>query len=585
MRGTAYGLPVATVGELARPVASVQARLPCVELDNWFRGDPRLPCVVVRDDERVGMIGRQAFAQLMSGPFGYGRALWEKMPVGRVADWNPLIVPAQASVTYTCERARRRDHEHRYDDVLIVGPGGDLHRLSAASLFEALAQLMAEQAISDSLSGLANRAYFLDHLDAASHDETGDRLLVVYLDLDRMKQVNDALGHNAGDRLILSTARRLTAAAEPGDLVARLGGDEFAVLRRIPASMANAAVASAVGNRFRSAIANPDPWLPPAAHSRASVGVAVGGPRVDGHTLLTEADMAMYRAKQAGGDTVRVVTGVGAHLDNRHPGAGHGLARAISSGELRLYYQPIVDLVNEQVISVEALLRWEHPRHGLLTPDAFFSDAERANELPTLDGWILTRACADLAAWDAELGVHAPRLINVNLTVDTLRVNDIYRRAMDALDVAGLDTVRLCIELPEAASLTVMTDVIPSLQRLRDSGVGITLDDMGAGSATLRHLSVLPLTGIKIDKLFIGGMLENRCDHAVVKFLTDLGNDLGLTVTAEGVEQPEQLDALFGLGVPRAQGYLLGRPMPADELVRLLAPAASVGGRHRVAGV
>jgi EAL domain-containing protein (putative c-di-GMP-specific phosphodiesterase class I) len=128
-----------------------------------------------------------------------------------------------------------------------------------------------------------------------------------------------------------------------------------------------------------------------------------------------------------------------------------------------------------------------------------------------------------------------------------------------------------------------MTDVIPSLRRLRDHGVGITLDDMGAGSATLRHLSVLPLTGIKIDKLFIDGMLDNRCDRAVVKLLTDLGHDLGLRVTAEGVERPEQLDALRGLGVPCAQGYLLGRPMPADGLVRLLAPATSVE-RHRVAG-
>jgi diguanylate cyclase (GGDEF)-like protein len=437
---------------------------------------------------------------------------------------------------------------------------------------------MAEQAVSDSLSGLANRAHFLDQLDAASRDITGDRLLVVYLDLDRMKQVNDALGHSAGDRLIISTARRLTAAAEPGDVVARLGGDEFAVLRRLPAGRAGVEAAAAVGDWFRNAIASPDPALPLAAHSRASVGVAVGGPRVDGHTLLTEADMAMYRAKQAGGDTVRVVTGIGEDLDGRHPGAGYGLARAISSGELRLYYQPIVDIISAQVISVEALLRWEHPRYGLLTPDAFFADAERANELPTLDGWILAQACADVAARDAELGIYAPRLLNVNLTVDTLRFTDIYRRVLDVLDATGLDPSRLCIELPESARLTVMTDVIPALRRLRDHGVGITLDDMGAGSATLRHLSVLPLTGIKIDKLFTGGMLDNRCDYAVVKLLTDLGNDLGLTVTAEGVERPEQFDALRGLGVPRAQGYLLGPPMPAAGLARLLANPTGVGG-------
>ncbi|HEY2674004.1 MAG TPA: EAL domain-containing protein [Rugosimonospora sp.] len=571
--------PAMTVGAVARPVAVVDSRVFCEDLDRRFRADLRLSCVVVRAGARdIGLVGRQSFAHLMSGPFGYGRALWARTPVGLVADWHPLIVPADASVVEACEWARQRDRDRRYDDVIVVDPQLGLRRVSAARLFEALAHLMAVQAVTDPLSGLINRARFLDRLDAACREAGTDRVVVGYLDLDRMKQVNDALGHNAGDRLIVSAARRLTYAARANELVARIGGDEFAVLGRLPAHRAVSSVAMAIGERFRAALADTDATLPVAAHSRASVGVAVSGARADPHPLLTEADMAMYQAKQQGGDAVRVVIGVGEHLDAHHPGAGHGLARAISSGELTVHYQPIVDLRADRVAGVEALVRWRHPRHGLLGPDAFLADAERANQLPALDRWILARACADAASWTARLGPLAPTFLNVNLTVDTLRAADFDAHIASALAGSGLHPARLCLELPESADLTVLTDAVPGLRRLRALGVGITLDDMGAGSSTLRHLSVLPITGIKIDKLFVGGMVKNRSDHAVVKLLTDLGRNLNLAVTAEGVEQSAQLMSLRTLNVPHAQGFLLSPPRPADDLVRLLTGQADVAG-------
>ncbi|GIH14286.1 putative bifunctional diguanylate cyclase/phosphodiesterase [Rugosimonospora africana] len=577
MRAIGDQPPAITVGAIARPVTWVTADLPCEDLDRQFRADPQLPCVVVWAGARdIGLIGRQSFAHLMSGPFGYGRALWARTPVGRVADWNPLIVAADAPVVEVCEWARRRDRDRRYDDIIVLDPQLGLRRISAARLFEALAHLMAVQAVTDPLSGLANRAQFLDQLNAACRDAGDDRIVVVYLDLDRMKQVNDALGHNAGDRLIVSAARRLIGAAWPGELVARVGGDEFAVLGRLPAHLAVASVALTIGERFRAALANTDVALPTGAHSRASVGVAVSGVRADGHTLLTEADMAMYQAKQQGGDAVRVVLGVGQQLEAHHPGAGHGLAHAINDGELLLHYQPIVDLRAGRVTGVEALVRWRHPRHGLLGPDAFLADAERANQLPALDWWILTRACSDAARWSAALGPLAPQFVNVNLTVDTLRTADFDDRVAAALSASGLHPTRLCLELPESADLTVLTEAIPGLERLRALGVGITLDDMGAGSSTLRHLSVLPISGIKIDKLFVGGMVDNRSDHAVVRLLTDLGRNLNLAVVAEGVERPAQLESLRALNVPHAQGFLLSPPRPADDLVGLLTTKTDV---------
>lgn len=560
--------PPDTVGPLARQVAVVDATLRCSELDMSFRTDPGLACVAVLYlDGGIGLISRDRFAQLMSGPFGYGRALWEKTPVGRTADPAPMIVDEDALVVDVCEQLGRRDRVRRYDEVLVRRPGGRLARVSAARLYEALADLMAHQAVRDPLSGLVNRAHFLSRLAVACRDTHQPGVAVVFVDLDRMKQVNDTLGHNVGDRLIVSAAHRLVGAARDGDLVARLGGDEFAVLGRLAGGSRPDLSAVALGERFRLAIATADPELPAGAHSVASVGVAVGAAGTDAETLLSEADMAMYRAKQAGGDTVRIALDVGAQLD---PHLSDGILTAIDRQELRLFYQPIMGLNDGRVHSVEALVRWQHPRLGLLTPDHFLPDVHRARLLPALDRWVLDRACADLAAWDRTLGAQAPRYVNVNLTVETLVGDGLAGQVLGATDRAALAPARLRVELPESADLAQLQDVTRQLRELRAHGVGIVLDDMGAGSATLRHLSVLPVTGVKIDRSFVAGMLANRNDHAVIKLLADLGRSTGLDVTAEGVESDEQLDRLRHLHVPYAQGYLLGMPAPADHLSTLL---------------
>ncbi|WBB68321.1 EAL domain-containing protein [Micromonospora sp. WMMD812] len=569
--------PPDVVGPLARPVAVVDADVRCAELDLRFRADPALACVAVRYlDGGVGLIGRDRFAQLMSGPFGYGRALWEKTPVGHTADPEPMIVDELAPVVDVCEQLGRRGRVRRYDDVLVRQSGGQLARVSAARLYEALADLMAYQAVRDPLSGLANRARFRNRLGAACRATDSAGVAVVFIDLDRMKEVNDTLGHNLGDRLIVSAAHRLAAAAYDHEVVARLGGDEFAVLTRIAGGFPPNLSAVALGERFRQAIARPDPALPPGAHSVASVGVAVGAAGVDPDTLLREADLAMYRAKQAGGDKVRIALHVDAQLAPR-PAAGDGILAAVERGELRLFYQPIIGVNDGRVWSVEALVRWQHPQHGLLTPDRFLADVRRARQLPTLDRWVLDRACADLATWDAILGHRAPRYVNVNLTADTLGAVDLAGQVLGALGRVGLARDRLRLELPESADLAQLQEAVQQLRELRDHGVGIVLDDMGAGSATLRHLSVLPVTGIKIDRSFVAGMLESRNDHAVVKLLGDLGRSVGIDVTAEGIEVGEQLDWLRHLQVPYAQGYLLGMPAPAEHLTALLSTGRPQG--------
>ncbi|MFD0747223.1 EAL domain-containing protein [Phytohabitans flavus] len=276
--------------------------------------------------------------------------------------------------------------------------------------------------------------------------------------------------------------------------------------------------------------------------------------------------MAMYRAKQSGGDAVRVVVDVEGLLRARHPAAGRGLARAIEKLELRLHYQPIIRVRDRAIEGVEALVRWQHPEQGRLLPQQFLPDVARAGLLPELDRWVLEAACADFRGWTAELGDRAPRHLNVNISADTLVADGLETMVMEALDSAGLAPDRLRLELPESAELSVLTGAVSQLAAVRRHGVAIMLDDMGAGLSTLRHLSVLPVSGIKIDQLFVSGMLSNRNDHAVVRLLSDLGHNLGLAVTAEGVETAEHLAELRRLGVPHAQGFYTGRPQPPDRL-------------------
>ncbi|MDQ7904495.1 EAL domain-containing protein [Phytohabitans sp. ZYX-F-186] len=561
----------ALVGELAGPLPVVSPLISCADLDQIFRLRSDLTSVAVQETTgRVGLVMRDPFTHLMSGPYGYGRALWEKLPVAAATDWDPLLLAAGMGVAHACERLRRRARSARYHDALVRMPDGAIGRVSAARLFDALAEIMADQAVRDPLTGVANRAHFLDQLGRACADGSGQAVLVAYVDLDKMKQVNDALGHDAGDRLLRSAARRLAKAAGPASVVARLGGDEFAVLIRLPPAARTIDMALAVGEALRAALAETDPRLPAEAHSRASVGVAIGGEHPDGHTVLTEADMAMYRAKQSGGDAVRVVVDVEGRLRARHPAAGRGLARAIEKLELRLHYQPIIRVRDRAIDGVEALVRWQHPEQGRLSPEQFLPDVARAGLLPELDRWVLEAACADFGGWSAELGDRAPRHLNVNISAETLVADGLEAMVMDALQNAGLAPDRLRLELPESAELSVLTGAVPQLAAVRGHGVAIMLDDMGAGLSTLRHLSVLPVTGIKIDQLFVSGMLDNRNDHAVVRLLSDLGHNLGLAVTAEGVESAEHLAELRRLGVPHAQGYYTGRPQPPDRLLDTL---------------
>jgi EAL domain-containing protein (putative c-di-GMP-specific phosphodiesterase class I) len=327
-----------------------------------------------------------------------------------------------------------------------------------------------------------------------------------------------------------------------------------------------AEVGRRLGERLRAAVAAGDSRPPHGVRGRASVGVAVSGAHADPATLLCEADMAMYQAKQAGGDTVVVTADVGAQLRPPRDLAVRTVPQALAAGELLVVYQPIVRIDDLSLAAVEALVRWQHPHLGLLSPGRFLPGAEQAGHLPLLDRWVLDRACAEQADWVRQLGGLAPARVNVNVSVPTIGRPGLDRMVLDAAARAGVAPHRLRIELPERADLAALTDARQQLERLRQHGVAVALDDMGAGASTLRHLSLPAVTELKIDRSFVAGLVDNDRDRAVIRLLADLGHTLGLGITAEGVERADQLAELERLGVGYAQGYHLGRPLLADQL-------------------
>lgn len=577
---------------LSRPAVRVRAGESCEVVDAIFRREPSLTSVaVVADDGRLGMVTRDDMSLTMSGPLGYGRVLNSRQPVAAVTFWSPLVLDAATGMEEAATRLLLRE-EHRWDDVLVRS-GDELRVSAAADLLQALAGAFAVRATHDELTTLPNRSFFFDKVRACLRDAPADtHVVVVYLDLDGFKQVNDANGHAAGDAVLVTAARRLASAARSGDVVARLGGDEFAVLvelgpgaatqspRDLPPSLGLPHRAATVGDRFRRALGTNDRQV----RLRASVGVALGRPgEADAEALVRDADAAMYAAKHAGGDKVAVADGVGGSLlsltaqgtlvGDADATARHALQEAIATDQLVLHYQPIVRLRDLRVVSVEALVRWRHPSRGLLHPGQFLPDVERVGLLADLDAWVLDRAARDFAAWGRHGAPGVPSSLNVNLSRASLARPDLVGLIASTLQQHGVAPARLRLELAEDAGTELLAAAAQRLSELRQLGVSLTWDDMGTGASSLRHLTQITVDGLKIDRTFVAEITTSPAALAVVRMLVHLADRLGLKVTAEGVETAQQLELLTELGAGYAQGYHLGRPAPAEDVLATVPPA------------
>ncbi len=458
--------------------------------------------------------------------------------------------------------------ETRTSYLLLLGGLGLLYatlfRLvaSASKKLRRQAEENRHQALHDDLTDLPNRSLFRDRvqqaLRAAERDETCAAVMLI--DLDRFKDVNDTLGHQSGDRLLRELGPRVGSTLRASDTVARLGGDEFAVL--LP-QVQDAAGAVLVADKLRETLARPFAIDELVLEVEASVGIALfpeHGSDVD--TLLQHADVAMYRAKEAHAGIELYALEHDHYSPSRLALVGE-LRHAIANGELILYYQPKAYLRSGEVSRVEALVRWEHPKRGLLTPAEFIPRAEQIGLMRPLTLYVLERALRQCRAWQEE---RLELAVAVNLSARDLLDLELPDKVAALLKTSGVDPGLLEVEITESTILADPLRARAVLLRLSELGVRIAIDDFGSGYSSLGYLKRLPVDVLKIDKSFVVDMESDDNDATIVRSTIDLGHNLGLEVVAEGVESEEIWNDLARLGCDIAQGYYLGRPMPPEVL-------------------
>ena len=437
-------------------------------------------------------------------------------------------------------------------------------------------QALAEQAVRDPLTGLANRTLLIARIRQAIELGAGrSRLAVLFLDLNRFKLVNDSLGHAAGDELLVAVAARLRDAVRRGDLVARLGGDEFVVLCE---DVEDKAEAAAVADRVSQCLTHPFECGGKPVHVRASVGIALSdGPATTVDALLRDADTAMYHVKSTGG----VIGGYHFYEPDAHRNVvhridlEHDLRQAADRGEFTLVYQPILDLAGGRIVGAEALIRWRHPRRGLLAPGEFIEMAEETDLIIPIGRWALETACRQLGAWNAARPAgDKPLTMAVNLSNRQLSHDpDLGWAITDAMIRYGLAADQICLEVTETAVHEASHTVHSSLAALTAAGIRIALDDYGTGYSSLAHLRNIQVDALKIDRMFINGLNRRRGDDAIVVAVITLAHALGMQVIAEGVETERQLERLRALGCDLGQGYLFAQPLAPADFARLLGSA------------
>ena len=426
---------------------------------------------------------------------------------------------------------------------------------------------LAHQALHDSLTGLANRTLLLDRLKIClsrlerSHGLVG----VMFVDLDRFKLINDSLGHHVGDELLVAVAERLRSSVRRSDTVARFGGDEFVVLCE---DLSSEAEAARIAEHLLALFAAPFPCAGGAQYLSASVGVALAAnPAVTAETVLADADTAMYRAKERGKARWELFDeGLRARVVKRFE-TEHGLHHAALSGQFRLHYQPIVELVGGRVVGAEALLRWQHPERGLLTPDQFLAVAEDSGQILEIGRWVLDEACRQARQWLDHGSVGTGWTLWVNISPVQLEQAGAADTVTAALARHSLPPAALGLEITETAIIRDAEATIADLGRLRALGIRLAIDDFGTGFSSLSWLRRCRVDQLKIDSSFVRGLGWDPEDTAIVESCLALARALGHVAVAEGVESERQAATLREMGCALGQGHFLGRPRPAEDQV------------------
>ncbi len=474
-----------------------------------------------------------------------------------------------------------------YDDQRQV-VDGFVRDISERRRFEVQ---LARQALHDRLTGLPNRVLLRDRLENALARTLRNRSTValLILDIDRFKVINDSLGHDGGDRLLVAVAERLSRLLRPGDTLARMGGDEYAMLCE---DVAGRDEAAALAGRVLDSFEPHFPVVTTGSDATdvavsVSVGVAMAaGDESDPDLLLRDADVAMYRAKQRGRGRFEVFDEAMRHEAVDRLSVENDLRRAIRQGQLRLFYQPIVHIDTGQIAGFEALVRWQHPVRGLLSPADFIPPAEDTGLIVPLGRCVLSEACLQAAAWQRRRGVDRPLRMSVNVSAKQLQYPGWAAEVAATLAESGLEPGHLVLEITESVLMEDAEASAGPLEELRRLGVRVAIDDFGTGYSSLGYLRRLPVDILKIDKSFIDGVAKGPHESALARAVVKLARTLGLDAVAEGVTDRRQLAELRRLRCPYGQGYLFSRPQPPEVVAQLLEvatlPLASAPGESAV---
>ncbi len=495
--------------------------------------------------------------------------------------WLAALMASPDGQVARCElRIRRCDGAWVYADVIGANRLADPDlRAAVLSIRDigarrALEEELTRRAFADSLTGLANRALFRDRLDhaVARTRRGGGTVALLLIDLDNFKTVNDTLGHAAGDTLLTEVADRLRAEMRPADTLARLGGDEFAVL----VEDVDAAAARALAERILSVVRRPVLLQSRDVVCSMSIGIATAdagaGPTAT-EDLLRDADLAMYAAKRGGRDGYAVFDPAMHEDVLREARQRAELETALAQEQFFVQYQPIVDMPSGRLIGVEALVRWQHPRDGVLGPDTFIPLAEETGLIVPLGRWVLRQACAQLAQWHRHLPAARQMHMSVNVSPRQFQNEHLAAEVAEVLRQAGIPPQSLILEITESMFLQDTDAVVRTLEQLRALGVRIAIDDFGSGYSSLNYLQRFPVDILKIDRSFVSGGDQRTGDRSIAEAVIQIGRTLQLKTVAEGVETGDQWAALRAMGCDLGQGFYFARPESAGHIEALLTDA------------
>jgi diguanylate cyclase (GGDEF)-like protein/PAS domain S-box-containing protein len=513
-----------------------------------------------------------------------GRGIWEEFPeaVGSAVELNARIaVSSQKAVHYEEYYPPFESwfeiHVYPYEGGLSVFFQDITERKRQEKELSFLAQY-------DALTQLPNRSLFRDRLQQAMARARrgGGDMALMFLDLDRFKEINDSLGHAIGDKVLQGVAERFREHVREADTIARLGGDEFTIIAE---GLQRPEHAAAIAAKIQAALAEPLVIDGNEIYVTASIGAVLYPQQPDDiEGLLKKADIAMYQAKRDGGHAFQLYSGARAR-PSEQPGLEAKLRRALERGELALHYQPLVEAAGSRIVGAEALLRWNNPELGLIPPARFIPLAEETGLILEIGDWVMRSAAEQNRAWQ-RMG-HAPIRVAVNLSARQFRQKGIAEKAARLLAETGLEARYLELEITESVIMHHTEATLATLHEINRMGIGLSIDDFGTGYSSLAYLKRFPVQSIKIDRAFIRDAASSAADGAILSAIVALAGALGLHTVAEGVETAEQLAALRLLGVQQYQGYYFSKPLPAEEFERLLeregGRAGSGGEQPRLA--